>query len=211
MTPRPTAPTAALHVLVAPNRDGTRIYGPCAGIDLDPRCDSCARPGRHYSPGRCGHCALELRLRDLLGGPDGRITSQLEPVYRALSAAANPRSVIAGRTGSPNTKLLAQLAASGQTPTHELLDALPPGRHEFYVRQLLVTTGVLPERHDDLERLPSWLDTILDAAPAEPRGWSGPSSTGSCCAEPDAGPRPGDSRPWPAPICAPASPSCSPC
>lgn len=51
--------------------------------------------------------------------------------------------------------------------SHELLDQLPPGRHEFYVRQMLVHTGVLPERHDDLERLPAWLNTVLASKPDE--------------------------------------------
>jgi hypothetical protein len=68
---------------------------------------------------------------------------------------------------SPNVILLAQLAATGEPLSHLRLDELPPGRHEYYVRQLLVTTGVLPERHDDLERLPAWLDKTLAGKPAE--------------------------------------------
>ncbi|MBV8347469.1 MAG: hypothetical protein JOZ49_08035 [Mycolicibacterium sp.] len=155
------------RVLVARSDDGAELCGPCAGIGLDPRCASCDRPGRHYSPGRCAHCTLEVVLRDLLSGSDGEVPAQLEPVYRTLTGAGNPRGLIRWSAKSPNARLLAQLAASGEPLTHELLDRLPPGRHEFYVRQLLVTTGVLPERHDDLERLPSWLDTILAPAPAE--------------------------------------------
>ena len=110
---------------------------------------------------------MDERLRDLLSGPDGRISPQLEPVHRALAAARHPRSLIRWTARSPNARLLAQLAASGEPLTHDMLDELPPGRHEFYVRQLLVSTGVLPERHDDLERLPSWLNKILADAPAE--------------------------------------------
>ncbi|HUO36454.1 MAG TPA: hypothetical protein VMU34_00690 [Mycobacterium sp.] len=155
------------RVLVARSDDGAELCGPCAGIGLDPRCASCDRPGRHYSRGRCAHCTLEVVLRDLLSGSDGEVPAQLEPVYRTLTGAVNPRGLIRWSAKSPNARLLAQLAASGEPLTHELLDRLPPGRHEFYVRQLLVTTGVLPERHDDLERLPSWLDTILAPAPAE--------------------------------------------
>jgi hypothetical protein len=158
---------AQFRVLVARDRNGSSICGPCAGVDLDPRCDSCRYPGRHYSPGRCARCALDQRLHDLLSGPDGEMTRQLEPVHRALSAAQNPRGVILWTRRSPNARLLAQLAATGEPLTHEMLDGLPPGRHEFYIRQLLVTTGVLPERHDDLERLPSWLDQTLATAPGE--------------------------------------------
>ncbi|MGO4618252.1 hypothetical protein AB4305_32905 [Nocardia sp. 2YAB30] len=106
-------------------------------------------------------------MRDLLAGPGGQISPQLEPVRQALAASANPRVSIRWVDRSPNARLLAQLAISGEPLTHALLDGLPPGRHEFYVRQLLVTTGVLPERHDDLERLPAWLDSLLATAPVE--------------------------------------------
>ena len=155
------------RILVACKATGDRICGPCDGVDLDPRCATCGRPGRHYAPGRCAHCVLGERLPELLAGPDGRISPQLRPVRRALAATDRPRGVIYWITHSPNAAVLAQLATAGEPLTHELLDALPPGRHEFYVRQLLVTTGVLPERHDDVERLPAWLDQTLATAPAE--------------------------------------------
>lgn len=156
-----------IHVLIARSEDGASICGPCAGAALDPRCTTCGRPGRHYSPDKCAHCVLEDRLRDLLTGPDGTVSQQLQPVHQALTAARNPRSLIHWLTKSPNAKLLAHLAATGEPISHEVLDELPPGRHEYYVRQLLVTTGVLPERHDDLERLPAWLDKTLSTKPAE--------------------------------------------
>jgi hypothetical protein len=156
-----------IRVLVARDADSAEVCGPCVGVDLDPRCAACARPGRHYSPGKCAHCVLDDRLRDLLSGPDGTISPQLQPVHQALATARHPRGVIRWLVRSPNAKLLAQLAAAGESLSHEMLDELPPGRHEYYVRQLLVTTGVLPERHDDLERLPVWLDKTLTAIPVE--------------------------------------------
>jgi hypothetical protein len=64
-------------------------------------------------------------------------------------------------------RLLSQLATDGAALNHEVFDQLPPGRHEFYVRQMLVHTGVLPERDDDLERLPPWLNTVLASRPDE--------------------------------------------
>ena len=155
------------RILVARNTTGERTCGPCAGVDLDPRCATCHRPGRHYSPGRCAHCVLADQLRELLSGPDGEISPQLQPVRRALATTDRPRGVIRWITHSANAELLARLAAAGEPLTHELLDALPPGRHEFYVRQLLVTTGVLTDRHDDLERLPAWLDQALTTVPAD--------------------------------------------
>jgi hypothetical protein len=118
-------------------------------------------------PRKCARCVLDDQLRELLAGPDGAASPQLQPVHQALVTAQHPRSLIRWLGHSPNAKLLAQLAAAGERLSHELLDELPPGRHEYYVRQLLVTTGVLPERHDDLERLPAWLDKTLANKPAE--------------------------------------------
>jgi hypothetical protein len=106
-------------------------------------------------------------LADLLAGPDGEVSSQLQPVQQTFTTARHPRSLIRWLQQSPNAQLLAQLAATGKPLNHQLLDELPPGRHEYYVRQMLVHTGVLPERHDDLERLPRWLDKVLDTKPAE--------------------------------------------
>jgi hypothetical protein len=91
----------------------------------------------------------------------------LQPVVAALAAAQRPRSVISWLTHSPSVAVLARLAAAGEAVSHERLDELRPGRNEYYIRQLLITTGVLPERDDDLERLPAWLETTLAGKPTE--------------------------------------------
>ena len=153
-TPAACTDCGELRILVARNEIGATVCGPCVGVDLDPRCAACHRPGRQYAPGQCAHCVLDQQLQELLAGPDGQISPQLQPVREALAAAERPRGVIHWITHSPNAELLARLAATGEPLTHELLDALPPGRHEFYVRQLLVSTGVFAEHHDDVERLP---------------------------------------------------------
>ncbi|MEV7188333.1 hypothetical protein [Kitasatospora sp. NPDC093102] len=62
---------------------------------------------------------------------------------------------------SPNARLLGKLAAEGAQLSHDLLDQLPPSRHELQVRNILVHSGVLPERHEDLDRIPAWLDQLL--------------------------------------------------
>ncbi|MFJ2793961.1 hypothetical protein ACIPDW_25250 [Streptomyces sp. NPDC087290] len=80
--------------------------------------------------------------------------------------AGNPRGVLCWLRRSPNARLLGELAASGTPISHDLLDELPPSRYEHYVRQTLVHTGVLPERHEDLDRIPAWLDQLLADQPA---------------------------------------------
>jgi hypothetical protein len=158
----------ASRPLIGLDTDGTTICGPCSGIDADYTCTRCGRSGNPYKAGLCAHCVLDDRLHDLLAGPDGTVAPQLQPVHQALATAQRPRSVIYWLAHSPSVTLLARLTANGEPLSHELFDALPPGRNEYYVRQLLVTTGVLPERDDDVERLPTWLDTTwLDTTLAD--------------------------------------------
>lgn len=166
-SPGECARCQAIRPLIGQDPDGTPICGPCAGVDADYTCTRCGHSGNPYGTGLCARCVLDDRLTDLLAGPDGTVSLQLQPVHQALAAAEHPRSLIYWLARSPNAALLAQLAATGEPLSHERLDELPPGRHEYYVRQLLVTTGVLPERHDDLERLPTWLDHTLHDQPAE--------------------------------------------
>ena len=110
---------------------------------------------------------LKLRIEDHLAGPDGHISPQLRPLAEALANAGDPRGVLGWLKHSPNARLLAELASTGQTVSHDMLDELPPGRRERYVRNTLVHAGVLPKRHEDLDRIPAWLSTVLATQPAQ--------------------------------------------
>lgn len=119
-----------------------------------------------YADGRCPRCILTIRLDEHLAGPDGVLSPQLLAVRDALSAAENPRGLLYWMQHSPNARLLEDLATVGRQISHDLLDDLPPSRYERYVRQVLVHAGVLPDRHEDIERIPAWLDGLLARRPA---------------------------------------------
>lgn len=152
--------------LIARAGDGTPVCGPCTGIPDAYLCSGCGTSGRLYAEGLCPRCLLPRRLQHHLAGPDGQVAAQLTPVLHALTAAKNPHGVLWWLKRSPNAQLLAELAASGETLSHDLLDDLPPSPTEYYVRQILIHTGVLPERNDDLDRIPAWLDQALAGRPA---------------------------------------------
>ncbi|EGE43793.1 XRE family transcriptional regulator [Streptomyces sp. SID4928] len=151
--------------LIARDDDGAGLCGPCVGFAADYTCTKCGRAGNPHSRGRCAHCVLAERVNALLAGPDGSVVPQLEPLASALASLPSPFPAIQWIKESPNTRLLARLAAEGQTLSHELLDELPPSRNQRYIRQLLVHTGVLDERHEDLERIPGWLEHELTDKP----------------------------------------------
>ncbi len=151
--------------LIARDDDGAEVCGPCVGFAADYTCKQCGRAGNPHSRGRCAHCVLAERVNALLTGPDGTVVPQLEPLAAALADAPSPFCAIQWIKDSPNTKLLARLAAEGRELTHELLDGLPPDRHQRYIRQLLLHTGILDERNEDIERIPGWLEHELANKP----------------------------------------------
>jgi len=153
--------------LIARDEDGTGICGPCAGVVLDYRCRHCGRTGNPYGHDGCAYCVLANKARHLLTGSDGEVTDQLLPVLDALTQTASPYKQIHWIEKSPNARLLGQIVAEGRPVSHDLLDEIPPSRNVHYIRQMMVQTGVLVERHEDLERLPAWLDHHLLAIPTD--------------------------------------------
>ncbi|MFE9976105.1 hypothetical protein ACFYRD_36685 [Streptomyces hirsutus] len=152
--------------LIARGDDGDEVCGPCVGFAADYTCKQCDRAGNPHSRGRCAHCVLAERVNALLAGPDGAISPQLKPLATALAGAPSPFPAIQWIKENPNTKLLARLTTEGHELTHDLLDELPPSRNQRYIRQLLVHTGILEERHEDLERISGWLEHELADKPA---------------------------------------------
>jgi hypothetical protein len=99
--------------LIGLDTDGMPICGPCVGIDHAYTCTRCGHSGNPHGAGLCARCVLDDRLRNLLAGPDGTVSPQLQPVHQALAAGKRPRSLIYWLAHSPNVTLLAQLAATG--------------------------------------------------------------------------------------------------
>ncbi|MHA5054183.1 hypothetical protein [Streptomyces sp. SD15] len=83
-----------------------------------------------------------------------------------MGTADAPARVISWLQNSTSARLLAELAAAGKHLTHDLLDTLPAGHDECYVRALLVHTAVLEPREEGLERIAPWLERILVDRPA---------------------------------------------
>ncbi|MFJ3640589.1 hypothetical protein ACIPRD_12615 [Streptomyces sp. NPDC090108] len=137
--------------------DGTDQCGPCSGVDsIDFRCRRCGYPGDIYTDKCCSRCVARDRVTHLLSGPDGTVPEQLQPLAEALGNAEDPWSVLAW-TRARGGRLLAQLAALGHEISHHTLDALPPSGAVHRVRAVLVSTGALPWRNENLASLTSWL------------------------------------------------------
>ncbi|MDG4759404.1 hypothetical protein [Micromonospora sp. WMMD710] len=152
--------------LIARNDEGGSVCGPCVGVDLTYTCRGCGRSGEIHCDERCFHCVLAERLTDLLTGPDGQVAEQLRPLQEALTGVDNPATVVGWLAKSRSAKLLREFAITPTPLTHNLLDQQPQTQPLHYIREVLVTTGVLPPREEHLERLGPWLDRILAGKPS---------------------------------------------
>ncbi len=80
----------------------------------------------------------------------------MQPLLEALSSVTNPATVVSWLGTSRSARLLGRLARTGHPITHDLLDGPPQTQALHYVREVLITSGVLPARNEHLERLAPW-------------------------------------------------------
>jgi hypothetical protein len=150
-----------------PNGSGTAagICGPCSGAGPEPSCTTCDSQDSARIAGQCLPCVVRRRVGDRLTRADGTQHPQLAEFAEALADSAEPVNALRWLSDSPSARLMVQLTADHRLITHDLLDELPPGHAERFLRHTLIATGVLPPRNDDLDRIPAWLDTLLTHRP----------------------------------------------
>jgi hypothetical protein len=156
----------AQRPLIGVDQHGARICGPCAGDTREWTCRGCGRFAALFADGQCAQCVARQRLHQLLAGPDGQLRPQLRPLMAMLDVEADPHQVVMVFHRADWAQLLNTLADEHEEITHELLDGLPRRPHVHYLRQVLIHAGVLPEREEYLETIPSWLEELLATRPA---------------------------------------------
>jgi hypothetical protein len=97
----------------------------------------------------------------LLTGPGGAVHPALQPLNQALAATRRPVVALRWLSGDLVAALLADMASGRRHPTHAELDHLPPGPALAHFRSVLVATGTLPARDENMARLERLLDGIL--------------------------------------------------
>jgi hypothetical protein len=152
-----------------PVRGGT-LTGPLCATCARPEpgfwrsCPDCGQPGRiHHA--RCARCTIQHRLQDLLGDQAGAIRPELKPLYQALARADRPGTVEAWLNKSAIPAILRDLAALDRPLSHGTLDELPPGKTVEHLRSVLVATGTLPPRDEQMTRLERWISWAIAERP----------------------------------------------
>ena len=120
----------------------------------------------------CFRCQLVRRLNELLTEASGRVPESLVPLREAILAVDDPRTGLTWLRRSPAIEVLTAMAKGEQPLTHATLDAVAGNRRGRafaveHLRQLLVTSGALPERDRHLARLEVALQELVEAAHPE--------------------------------------------
>jgi len=153
------------HRQTRPVRGGTTSEPLCSTcLRPDPafwhNCPGCGQTGRLHQ-GRCARCAVDRRLRDLLGDATGEIRPELRALYQALTGAERPGTVVSWLGNSAGPTALRDLG-TGKPLTHGLLDGLPAGKPVEHLRSVLVSIGTLPPRDEQMTRLERWVAATIN-------------------------------------------------
>ncbi len=122
------------------------------------RCGSTGQPGHGR---RCERCTLTDKLVAALDDGTGRVNPALTPLLEALAAMDKPRAGLIWLQNPKVPQLLGDLATGRIPLTHEGLHAAPSWRTAAYLRDLLMTCGVLPTIDKQLLHHETWLHRRL--------------------------------------------------
>lgn len=153
---------------IAPIRSGTRTAPRCAactdtGTEVWRTCPTCGEAGQLVARD-CRRCRLRRRVDQLLTDTDGETRSQLRPLREALTGVDRPATVLQWLSRSTVTSVLAELAAGTRPLTHAALDELPATKTLAHLRAVLVATGTLPARDEQLAQLETWTTRTVAAS-----------------------------------------------
>lgn len=137
----------------------------CAGLATNFRCRRCGQEGWLEKRNTCGRCVLADRLDEALDDGTGRVRPELVPLRDKLCAMPRPRSGIVW-LDKPHVPPILRALAHGDVPlTHDGLATLTPWRSVIYIRDLLISSGVLPPVDRFLLLFEQWLNHWLDTIP----------------------------------------------
>ncbi|WP_103544117.1 hypothetical protein [Streptomyces sp. SM1] len=148
------------------------VCGPCTKPDAElwHPCPTCGQAERLRSPGPCRRCILKQRLHELLADDSGSIPPKLQALNDALAKTERVGTAMRWLAGGIVSTVLSDLGSGHRPLTHEALDELPAGKVVEHLRSVLVATGTLPQRDEQMVRLERHVnDLVTSHATAEGR------------------------------------------
>jgi hypothetical protein len=156
------------RLLPGRGHDQTPICRDCAGITRSFFCDRCHSEGRLLGGRLCERCTLTDRMTAALNDETGRLAPALVPLFELVCGMNTPRTGLHW-LDNPQVPQLLRGLASGQIPlTHQALHELPNWRTVAYLRDLLISCGVLPLVDKQLLHFQTWLHHRLAELASSP-------------------------------------------
>ncbi|MEH0399227.1 hypothetical protein QA789_26945 [Streptomyces sp. B21-088] len=110
------------------------------------------------------------RLQDLLTNESGAIPPKLRALHDALADTERASTAMRWLSSGIVSTVLSDLSSGRRPFTHEALDELPEGKVVEHIRSVLVATGTLPQRDEQMVRLERHVnDLVTSHATAEGR------------------------------------------
>lgn len=125
-------------------------------------CPSCGETAR-LRRGPCSRCVLAERLHGLLSDDEDKIRPELQALYKNLSTAERPNSVLSWLAKSDTNGVLVELGRGLRPLTHATLDEMGGAKTIEHLRSVLVSTGALPPRDEHMVRLETWVTTTISS------------------------------------------------
>jgi hypothetical protein len=142
-------------------RDGDLLCAPCSGIPGFV-CASCGAVDEIlWGVRECERCALRRRVNELLDDGTGAAPAFLKPLVDALCSAKNPSSTEKWLHYPGVGDRLRAIATGELALTHEAFSGLPRSSSVTYLRELLMATGLLPQRNPELLKFDEWTADLL--------------------------------------------------
>lgn len=113
----------------------------------------------------CPRCALRRKLGVLLADGSGNVRPGLRAFRDSLAGTDRPATVLRWLDKNKDSAVLRELAAGERPLAHEALDELPDSKPLRHLRTILVATGALPARDEQLARLEAWTARAVAGRP----------------------------------------------
>jgi len=104
---------------------------------------------------------VDGRLRKLLGDEQGQIRPELAALHRSLASADYPDTVLRWLDRPTGPAIVRELAIGARPLSHAALDELSDSKPLEHLRAMLVATGALPARDEQLARLERWITRTI--------------------------------------------------
>ena len=152
-------------------RAGTRdapLCSGCAGADASfwKVCTTCGSAERLIAGGVCRRCRLRGQLDHLLADSGGQVRPELQVLHDTLAAVDRPDTVLRWLKRPTVATVLAELATGRCPLSHDTFDELPAGKPVEHLRSVLVATGALAARDEQLARIERWVTRTINEQPA---------------------------------------------